>query len=145
MTWIGNSDHFWYPKSVKGGTEFVLVDADAGTKKPAFDQDKLAAGITSATGHSYTGLTLPFAPMRAGDARPTPEAIAATAPLTFLDDERSIQFGTGGLLYKCSLGDYTCVKVGPIPRNEREGGAAPEDRVTAEPGSQPGRARRRSR
>ena len=27
VTWIGESDHFWYSKSVKGGTEFVLVDA----------------------------------------------------------------------------------------------------------------------
>jgi dipeptidyl aminopeptidase/acylaminoacyl peptidase len=135
VTWIGNSDHFWYPKSVKGGTEFVLVDADAGTKKPAFDQDKLAAGISSATGHSYTGLKLPFAPMqgRPGEARPTPEAIAATAPLTFLDDERSIQFGTGGLLYKCSLANYTCTKVGPIPQSDREGGAAPEDRSVLNP------------
>jgi len=32
ITWIGDSDHFWYPKTVKGGTEFVLVDADAGVK-----------------------------------------------------------------------------------------------------------------
>ena len=60
--WIGHSEHFWYPRSVKGGTEFVLVDAVAGSKKPAFDQAKLAAAISSATGHSYTALTLPFAP-----------------------------------------------------------------------------------
>ena len=49
-TWISNTDHFWYPKTVKGGTEFVLVDADAGAKKPAFDQDKLAAAISTAIG-----------------------------------------------------------------------------------------------
>src|SRR5437868_15437162 len=36
-TWIGDSGHLWYSKSVKGGTEFVLVDAASGTKKPAFD------------------------------------------------------------------------------------------------------------
>ena len=128
-TWIGDSDHFWYPKSVKGGTAFILVDADAGSKKAAFDQDKLAAAISSVTGHPYTGLKLPFAPMqgRAG-ARPTPDAIAATAPLTFLDGERSIQFGVDGSLYKCSLSDYTCTKGGPIQRGGREGrGAAPED------------------
>ena len=40
--WIGESDHFWYPRTVKGGTEFVLVDAAAGSKKPAFDHEKLA-------------------------------------------------------------------------------------------------------
>src|ERR1700760_1310047 len=70
--WIGETDHFWYPKSVKGGTEFVLVDAGAGTKKPAFDQEKLAVAISSATGHPTTALKLPFAPMtgRPGAARP---------------------------------------------------------------------------
>ena len=130
VTWINNSDHFWYPKTVKGGTEFVLVDADAGTKKPAFDQDKLAAAISSATGHPYTALKLPFAPMqgRPGAARPTPGAPPTTAPLTFLDGESSIQFGTGGSLYKCTLTDYTCSKTGPIPQLGRDGrGAAPED------------------
>src|ERR1035437_9444809 len=118
--WIGDSDHFWYPKSVKGGTAFILVDADAGAKKAAFDQDRLAAAISTATGHPYTGLKLPFAPMqgRAG-ARPTPDAIGTTAPLTFLDGEGSIQFGVDGLLYKCTLSDYACAKGGPIPRGGR--------------------------
>src|SRR5690349_11366760 len=59
-TWIGKTDHFWYTRSVKGGTEFELVDATAGTKKPAFDHDKLAAAISSVTGKTYTGVTLPF-------------------------------------------------------------------------------------
>ena len=27
-TWIGKTNHFWYRKSVKGGNEFVLVDAE---------------------------------------------------------------------------------------------------------------------
>ena len=136
VTWINNSDHFWYPKSVKGGTEFVLVDADAGTKKAAFDQDKLAAAISTATGHPYTALKLPFAPMqgRPGAGRPTPGVPPTTAPLTFLDGETSIQFGTGGSLYKCNLSDYTCAKTGPIPQGGREGrGAAPEDQSLLDP------------
>ena len=128
-SWIGDSHHFWYPKSVKGGTEFVLVDADGATKKAPFDQDKLAAAISSATGHPYTGLKLPFAPPRGRPgARPMPGDRGVTRPLTFLDDERSIQFGTAGSLYRCSLSDYTCIKTGPIPRLDREGrGDAPED------------------
>jgi hypothetical protein len=115
--WIGGSEHFWYPKTVKGGTEFVLVDAETGAKKPAFDQEKLAAVISKATGHTYTALKLPFAPQdgRPGAARPNPNAPAATAPLTFLDDEKAIQFGTNGSLYKCSLADYSCTKAGPGP------------------------------
>ena len=128
-SWIGDSHHFWYPKSVKGGTEFVLVDADRATRKAPFDQDKLATSISTATGHPYTGLKLPFAPARGRPgARPMQGDSGATRPLTFLDDERSIQFGTAGSLYKSSLSDYTCIKTGPIPRPDREGrGDAPED------------------
>ncbi len=136
INWIGETDHFWYPKAVKGGTEFVLVDADAGVKKPAFDQEKLAAAISKATGHTYTALALPFAPMqgRGGGARPTPGAVATTAPLTFLDGEKSIQFGTDGSLYKCGLTDYTCTKGGPIPRETGRGGrGAPEDEALLNP------------
>jgi len=58
VTWIGDSDYFWYPKTVKGGTEFVLGEADEGKKGPAFDQEKLAAAISQATGHTYTALNL---------------------------------------------------------------------------------------
>jgi hypothetical protein len=41
INWIEKSDHFWYWRSVAGGIEFVLVDASAGSKKLAFDHDKL--------------------------------------------------------------------------------------------------------
>src|SRR5689334_21603871 len=50
VTWIGDSDHFWYPRTVKGGTEFVLGDAGAASKRLAFDHEKLAAAVSSATG-----------------------------------------------------------------------------------------------
>jgi dipeptidyl aminopeptidase/acylaminoacyl peptidase len=134
MAWINNTDHFWYPKSVKGGTEFVLVHADAGEKKPAFDQEKLAAAISKAVGKPYTALKLPFAPRqeRPG-ARAMPEAPGSTAPLTFVDDEHAIQFGTEGSLYKCTLSDYTCTKTGPIPHPGREGRFAPEDQSLLNP------------
>ncbi len=48
--WIGNSERFWYPRSVKQGTEFMLVDAASGIKKPAFDHEKLAVAISAASG-----------------------------------------------------------------------------------------------
>src|SRR6266700_5720810 len=66
VTGIGDSDHLWYSKAVKGGTEFVWVDATSGVKKPAFDHDKLARAISAASGGHYTGLTLTFAPATGG-------------------------------------------------------------------------------
>jgi dienelactone hydrolase len=130
-TWIGASDHFWYSRSVKGGTEFLLVDAVAGTKKLAFNHDKLAAAISAVAGKTYTGLALPFAPSlggRGGAGRGAAGAAPQTAPLTFADDERSIQFGAGGSMYKCTLGDYTCTKGGAISATAGGRGAiVPED------------------
>ncbi len=88
-TWINNSDRFWYPKSVKGGTEFVLVDAEAGSKKPAFDQERLAAAISSAVGKPYIALNLPFAPMQ-GRGRPC-GGVRDDGSADVLDNETSIQ------------------------------------------------------
>ncbi len=106
--WIGESGHFWYSKTVKGGSEFVLVDSAAATKKPAFDHDKLATAINAASGGHYTGVTLPFAPAggRAGSAAGRGAVAGAapqTSPLTFKNNEQTIEFGSGGSLYTCQL------------------------------------------
>ena len=116
VTWIGDTHDFWYPKTVKGGTEFILGHSDEASKSLAFDHEKLAVAISKATGHPYTALHLPFAPIegRPG-ARPVVGATPRTAPLTFLEGTHAIQFGTDGFLYKCELSDYTCTKGGPIP------------------------------
>ncbi len=139
VTWIGDSDRFWYSKSVPGGTEFVLVDAAVGTKKPAFDHDRLAAAISAASGGKYTGLTLPFAPRPGGrpGAGTAGRAGAGPAPgrLTFLDHEGTLQFGAEGFLWKCSLADYSCVKGETLPPSTPAGrGGAPQpDNLLAAP------------
>ena len=129
--WIGESDHFWYSRAVKGGTEFVLVDAVAGSKKLAFDHAKLATAINAASGGKYTALTLPFAAAQGGRgaAAGRGAGAATTSGLTFLDNETAIQFGTGGSLYNCTLTDYSCTKGGAIPAAVagRRGAPAPED------------------
>ncbi|HSR41861.1 MAG TPA: hypothetical protein VLL48_06810, partial [Longimicrobiales bacterium] len=59
-TWIGDSGRFWYRLSVRGGHEFVVVDAATQEKRPAFDHARLAEALGSATGEGYGPLTLPF-------------------------------------------------------------------------------------
>jgi dipeptidyl aminopeptidase/acylaminoacyl peptidase len=127
-TWIGESDHFWYARAVKGGSEFVLVDAASGTKKPAFDQEKLASAINAASGGHYTALALPFAAAQGGRGGGGGRGAApTTSGLTFIDNERSIEFGVSGFMYKCSLGDYTCSKGNAIPVVAAgRGGRSPE-------------------
>ncbi len=97
-TWIENTSRFWYRKSVKGGNEFVLVDAETLIKQPAFDHEKLAASLSAAANEKYTAVTLPF---------PT---------FTFVDNERAIQFVAGGSTWRCGLSDYVCRKTGPAPQ-----------------------------
>lgn len=135
VTWIAESDHFWYPRQVKGGTEFVLVDAKAETKRLAFDHDKLAAAISKATGQTYTALALPFVPRPPGrGGRP---ATATSAPLSFIDGEKAIQFGVKGSLYRCTLAHYECSKHGAVPEPLADGRRAPQYDNPEGPGGDP--------
>jgi dienelactone hydrolase len=137
--WIGDSHHFWYAHTVKGGAEYMLVDADAATKKVAFDHAKLAEAINKATDGKYTAETLPFS---AGIGRPGARrgfgGPQQTAPLTFVDDEKAIEFGVKGSMYKCDLQAYTCNKTGPIAapganrRGENPEADAPSPEASAE-------------
>ena len=45
VTWVDNTSRFYYRKTVKGGFEFVMVDARTLERRPAFDQAKLAAAL----------------------------------------------------------------------------------------------------
>jgi dipeptidyl aminopeptidase/acylaminoacyl peptidase len=157
-TWIGETDHFWYARSVQGGTEFILVDATTGTKKPAFDQEKLAAAINIASSGNFTALKLPFAIQagRGGAGR----GAAASAGLEFLENETEIQFGVNGFMYKCTLTDYVCTKGSaisalggglrggapeaeedPAPYVSEENGGDPIDGLDYQPAPQAGAGR----
>lgn len=103
VSWIGTTSRFWYRKSVKGGNEFVLIDAETLTKKPAFDHAKLAASLSAAAGEKYTPLTLPF------------------MSITFVDNEQALEFAAAGSAWKCSLSDYACKKTGPAPQGPPRG------------------------
>jgi dipeptidyl aminopeptidase/acylaminoacyl peptidase len=91
-TWIEKTSRFWYRKSVKGGHEFVVLDAETREKQPAFDHGKLAEALSKETGNTYTALTLPF------------------TTFTFVDGARSVQATFDGARWTCSLSDYACKK-----------------------------------
>ena len=135
--WIGGSDHFWYWRTVKGGTEFVVADAGAGSKKLAFDHEKMATAINAASNGHYTGLTLPFAPPAGRGAGAGARPVTASA-LTFVDNERSIEFGANGFFWKCSLAtDYVCTKGDAMPLDEFGGPGARTPEDVLEPGGDP--------
>ena len=108
--WIDNTSRFWYRKSVKGGNEFVLVDADTLAKRPAFDHEKLAASLSAAAEGRYTAVTLPF------------------TTITFVDNERAIEFAAAGSNWKRNLTDYACKKGSPAPQSRfGQRGRPPEE------------------
>ena len=91
-TWLEKSTRFWYRRSVKGGNEFVLVDAATEAKQPAFDHEKLAAALNDAIKPEkpYTAVTLPF------------------NRFAFADGEQAIEITVTNTAWLCSLADYKC-------------------------------------
>ena len=108
--WIEQTSRFYYRRTVKGGHEWMLVDGVTKAKTPAFDHEKLATAVASATSRKATAVSLPF------------------TNFTFVENGRTIEFtltggpgapagaaaaGRGGAAtevppWRCSLDSYTC-------------------------------------
>ena len=120
MQWIDRTNRLTYRRSVKGGHEFMLVDAAAQQKRPAFDHARLATALSSAAKAPtpYTAITLPF------------------TTFSFIENDAAIQFDATGLLWQCTLSDYTCTSHGAPPqragRGRGAGGAEPEEELPFE-------------
>jgi dipeptidyl aminopeptidase/acylaminoacyl peptidase len=89
--WL-SGDRFWYRDLNSTGSEFILVDPATGKRAKAFDQQKLAASLSAASGKSYQSESLPF------------------RSFSFSDDERSILFYANGRQWKCDLTSYKCTQ-----------------------------------
>jgi dienelactone hydrolase len=93
--WIEKTSRFWYRKAVKGGSEFVLMDAETLAKRPAFDHERLAASLSTAANEKYTALKLPF------------------MAISFVDNEKAIEFTVGETRWRCELADSSVKKAPP--------------------------------
>ena len=60
--WFDRNNRFWYRNDLPGGArEFILVDAERGTRTPAFDHRKLALALAKAAGgQAHPADRLPF-------------------------------------------------------------------------------------
>jgi dipeptidyl-peptidase-4 len=87
--WLSN-DRFWYRVATENGNEFYLVDAARGTRGPLFDQVKLAATLSTASGSRYEPYRLPF------------------ATLTFEDTDQKITFSIGNRRWACDVQGNAC-------------------------------------
>ncbi len=96
-TWIEGTSHFIYRRStiaaagLEAGQEYVWVDADSGTSRPAFDHAKLAAGLAKAWS----------APVKAGALPPG---------FQMVDHESALEIVHANTMWRCDLKTYECAK-----------------------------------
>ena len=95
--WLAG-DRFWYRDLNASGSEFILVDPARKTRSAAFDQQKLAAALSEASGTKYEAAQLPF------------------QTFTYTPDGKAILFQADDKHWKCDLQTYQCTpdsKPGP--------------------------------
>ncbi|MDB5268821.1 MAG: peptidase [Hymenobacter sp.] len=114
--WLSN-DRFWYRVLTAQGSEFILVDPARKTRTAAFDQAKLAAALSTASGKTYEASRLPF------------------RTLTFSPDEKTISFAASGKSWKYDvasgqLSPDTTPAAKPSPNAENEI-ASPDGKLAA--------------
>src|SRR5258705_1179080 len=98
-------DRFWYRTLTAQGSEFILVDPSKKNRGAAFDQQKLAAALSSANGKNYTAWMLPF------------------QSFSFSPDGMSITFRADNKQWKCDLQNYTCIRdTSQAGNTQRQGG-----------------------
>jgi dipeptidyl-peptidase-4 len=84
--WFSGDSRFWYRNDLPGGArEFILVNAERGTRAPAFDHTKLAAALSRASGADYRAEKLPF------------------DSVDFTDDLAAVRFQVAGKRWECDL------------------------------------------
>ena len=87
--WFDENRRFWYRNDLSGGVkEFIRIDAEQGTRGPAFDHARLAAALSEASRTEYQADRLPF------------------DIIEFVDDGKAILFNAADRTWKCDLG--TC-------------------------------------
>ena len=88
-TWLSGG-RFWFRSTSPEDSEFVIVDAATGARKPAFDHVALAAALSKATGNSY-------------DAHHLPSRL-----LGFSEDGQTVSLAIRGKRWECNLQTYAC-------------------------------------
>jgi hypothetical protein len=124
--WLADNQRFWYRNDLRDKTrEFVLVNAEQGTRAPAFDHARLAAALSQAAGTEYRADQLPF------------------DSIEFTNEGKTVQFTVEQTVWACDLASYTCEKTDATPA-ESSGGQDEQRGRFGRRGQGPGRDRRPS-
>jgi len=94
--WFAQSKKFWYRNDLADGArEFVLVDVEKGTRRAAFDHDRLGQALSTAAGKPVDAGKLPL------------------DKIEFSDACDAVRFRAFGKPWKCELKDYQVVEDSP--------------------------------
>lgn len=97
--WVEKTSRFWYRRSVKGGYEFMMVDAETLARNQAFDHGKMAEALGKAIPQEkITAINLPF------------------DSINFVDGERAVEFVVSNVRWKVDLGTYAVTRLGEVER-----------------------------
>jgi len=119
--WLEGGTEFWYRSDVRKVRRFVLVDPNQGSKRPAFDHERLAQALSTALGKETKADALPFEEIR------------------FVDGNQAMEFGVDQVLWRCDLQSYALEQKGkaldslpqlPRPRPSRSEGEQVETFIT---------------
>jgi len=108
--WLEGTDGFWYKRSTRQGTEFVLIGADSGARQLLFDHQRLAEELSQSSGKFVTHDQL------------------SLENLTLVKEGESprIEFVFDGSNWTCDLESYACTR-GEAPEAENPGEVASPD------------------
>lgn len=88
--WIKGGSKFWYKVKSRRGKEFIFVDSIKKKKRPAFNHQKLAHGISQLMNTDYHPYALPF------------------DEIEFIKKGDMINFYINNQYIQCNLKDYCC-------------------------------------
>jgi len=92
--WFANNSWFWYRNDLPGGRrEFILVDVETGTRKPAFEHSRLADALGDAIGREIQSEHLPF------------------DNIEFFPDDNAVRFQIEGKVWHCNIETYLLTQV----------------------------------
>jgi len=101
-TWLPDG-RFWYRAQTATGSEFRLVSPAAKRMAPAFDHQRLATSLGSASGTSVNATQLPF------------------QTITFSTRLDSVSFDVGDRRFRCDVAGHACVAAGAAAGGGRGG------------------------
>lgn len=102
--WSDDANQFWYSREIQldadRGNEFIVVNPEQNTSKPAFDHEQLAASLSAILHKKILPYQLPI------------------QNLELVKEQDIIRFYFEDNRWECDLQNYQCTAIKPIPKAE---------------------------